>query len=314
MKKYIKYAPIFILGFIIMTSVSHAESLPTSTTSAPSTRQLIDNARNDTKNNIEQTKDIFKDQISKNKTNLNDTIQQGKDALKNLLPSKEDLKNLTPEQIAAIRQELDQKRVAIKNTIEQQRNQFKSEIELKKGEMQKNIDASKEKLKKDILKIKDDKKKETVQNIITKIADLNTKAVSNLNDLIDNIEDNLGKIEAQTNEEEAKGTDVTATRDLIIKAKTAISDDKAAIIIQSTKIYSANITTDSMLQGTMRKVKESLNTDIKVLREIVRTAHTLTKEAVMSLPQNSVEDQAKVDNNTNPKVEEGNTPTSNTTN
>ena len=199
-------------------------------------------------------------------------------------------------------------------SIDAQRAEFKKTFDLKKEEMKKGIEASREKLKTDILKIKDAKKQVTVQNIITKIADLNTRAVTNLDNLITNIEDNISKIEIKANEEEAKGTDMTNTRALIVKARASVSVAKAAILSQSTKIYTANITTENALQGTMRKVKESLNTDITTLREKVRTAHRLTKDAVMSLPQNIIDDQTKMDNGSNTKVEEGNTPVNNTTN
>lgn len=198
---------------------------------------------------------------------------------------KKDFRNNLAQERDTLRSDATATRDQIRNTLDLKKDEFKKEVELKREEIKTKIELAKETLKIKLAKIKDQKKRETVSNINDKIVELNKKATDNLTKSVSQIEGVLTRIEDRTNKEAAKGIDVTKTKEAIAKAKISIEDAKKAILVQTAKTYTINITTETALKSTMSVVKEKLNTDIKTLRDVVKKAHVAVKEAAVTLAQ-----------------------------
>ena len=82
-------------------------------------------------------------------------------------------------------------------------------------------------------------------------------------------------------------------------------------LIQSAKVYTATITTETALKGSMSTMKESLNADIKALRDKVKLAHKAVVDALLTLPKPTT--PVEVSNKTETSTEVNNKAVENTT-
>lgn len=298
MNKFTKYTSLIFVGTLLLTPMVYAEEVNVSNELRVQQKAEFKDLRTTEAKGVKNLRGEFNNNISQEKN----TLKEG------LVQKRAEIKNATDEQKNTLKIELQKKREEMLNTLQVKREEFKKELDTKKEEAKTKITAAREKLKTDLLKIKDDKKKETVQNIVDKIAELNTRAVNNLTELTSKIEGILAKVESRANEEKAKGVDTTATDEAIAKAKVSIADAKAAILAQSTKVYTTDITTDSALKGSMSKIREALNTDIKTLKDKIKLAHTAVKNAIITLP---MPPKPEVNADSNTKVETSTTTTTN---
>lgn len=262
MKKYIS---LIFIGVLLLSSIAYAEEVKVENTSQINTTTNL-------QLNNRQPLGVIRQELEDKKVEIKDQIKQV---------------------IEVKKTELGIKREEIKNIIEAKKEEFKKEMDLLQANLKGKITANKEKLKNDLLKIKDEKKKQTVENITSKIAELNTRAVTRLNELTDKMEEGLLRVEVRANDAETRGIDVTTTRTLITSAKATIVEAKTSILAQSEKIYTANITTEVTLKGEMKIIKESLNTDIKTLRDKVKSVHIAVQLAATTLAQTPRVDEDK---------------------
>lgn len=270
MQKYIKYSSLIFVGILAFASLAYAEE---TTTAVPPQNPSVTSPQpfGAIRKELKDKKMEIKDQ----KAELKDQAAQDKELFKKEMEAKKE----------EFKAQIEQSREDIKNAMEAKKAEFKKLVDAKKEELKAKADALREKIKTDLTKIRDEKKRQTTQNIIDKVAELNTKAVTNLNNLTDQIEEALLRIEARANAAEIKGIDVSKTKAEIVKAKALVVQVRALILTQSTKVYTTNITTDAALKNAMSRVKESLNGDIKVLRDKVKTLHEATRVAATTLAQ-----------------------------
>jgi len=293
MNKYLKYTSLILASFVLVAP-AYAEVAAIPPKPGQEARVEFKDLK---KNEIEGVKNT-REELKKGVMDTKNGLKEGIADTKNLLPT------VDREKIDALKKELEAKRGEMKTTMEAKRAEFKTLIDTKREGAKVKIEAAKEKLKTDLLKIKDEKKKETVTRITDKIVELNTKATDNLTANINKIDEILTRIKTQVATEKAKGTDVAASEASIVLADKSIADAKTAILAQSTKSYSAVITTETALQNAMSKIKDLFNADIKAVREKVQAAHVSVKNAMITLPK---VEAPKLIEGTNPTVEEGTT-------
>ncbi|MFA6386231.1 MAG: hypothetical protein WCW04_00460 [Candidatus Paceibacterota bacterium] len=336
MKKYIKYASLIFVGILLVSPVAYAEEneiedkpqiqpinapvpagadlkqppLGAIRNQIKENREDLKEKRVEVKDKIKEDKDVKKEELKQNREEFRNKIEEEREIKKDEFEkNREEFKNLSEADREAKKDEFEAKREELKklneadreakkNEFELKKEEFKKEMELNKEEQKAKMEANKEKFKADIAKIKDEKKQVTVEKIVAKIAELNTKAVNNLNEITDKIEESLLRIEARANDADTRGIDVASTRTLIEKAKSSITEVKALILAQSGKVYTANITTEAELKAAMSGIKESLNTDIKALRDQVKVVHENVKSAATTLAQTPKIDDDEEDTET----------------
>ncbi len=286
------------MGFALITSVARAED------TIVNPENSIESARNlrvDNRELINTTRGEFRNDIKQERGTLETNVKQNREDFKNtVVQERTTLKDTTTQNKEAVKNDIKIKREELQKTIASKKEDFKNSINQKREDAKSEIEASKEKLKTGLLKIKDERKKETIKKIATNVQELNTKSVNNLTESINKIEEILGKIEIKAHEEELRGIDVNPILNAIASSKVVINTAKDAITNQSGKVYTANITTETNLKIDMGALRESLNTDIKNVREKVKAAHTSVKNASILLLSKStkINEEIKVEGET----------------
>ncbi len=272
MKNKIKLMLTIFVAFLVATSFVNAEQVSTEAV-AEKSDSLMD------------VRVEHKQEVKTNREEVKNTIQNKQEDFKNIIgQKKEDIKNKIQENLKNI---TDQKKEEMKNLIQDRKDGFQNLINQKKGEVKTRLETAKAEFKASLIKIKDERKQKTVESIAIKIQDLNTKAVENLSDSINKLENVLFRIEARSEEYKTKGIDVSVTTDAIAKAKTAIEVAKQALVEQSGKVYTTKITTESLIKETMTTMKDGFLKDIQNLHEKVLVAHSATKNASVTLDHTS---------------------------
>lgn len=188
---------------------------------------------------------------------------------------------------ADMKAEVKDERMDNRDEIEASRKEFRKDMSAKMIEMKGKITTQRENFKKSLLKIKDEKKRATAENINVKVQDLNAKATDQFSASISRIENVLVNIEARINSSGVTGADVSAVTANNAVAVKAIADAKAAIVIQSGKIYTINVTDEKTLRAEAQKVRDALNTDLRAVNEKVKVAHNavrLSADMLVKIP------------------------------
>lgn len=145
------------------------------------------------------------------------------------------------------------------------------------------IERFKVELKEGLAKIKDEVKRKKVERVANSLPELNTKLTSEATVTVNKIEAVSVAVESRTNKAAAQNINVTAVRPLIATAKTAIADAKAAVTLQSTKVYSINITSDATVKTTLEAARTQMKTDIDAMNAKVKAARDAVKKATDAL-------------------------------
>lgn len=128
--------------------------------------------------------------------------------------------------------------------------------------------------------IKDQKKKAIVENIDTKIAQINTLKTKQMSNRLDQLNLVLSHISTQEAQLSSQGKDTSLLKVDITNATEAIDTAREALTSQSQKDYVIDITTEEKLGPSVRNTLKQFRTDLKSVytdivtaKEKVITAH-----------------------------------------
>ncbi|MDP3999654.1 MAG: hypothetical protein Q8P76_03635 [bacterium] len=166
-----------------------------------------------------------------------------------------------------------------KAQVEKLREDFKVRLESAKDQFETRRKAEQAELKVRLEKIKDVKKKEVVERLDNRFTELNQKLTNHWLAMVTRIENALTKVSARADKAATRGADVTVVRTTVEKAKTAIAAARVALQAQLAKTYPINVTTEDQLRSVVSEVRNTLNKDLKAVKELVQTAHKAVVEA-----------------------------------
>lgn len=170
-----------------------------------------------------------------------------------------------------------------KQALKSDREEFQQKVEAQKEELKTKREQEKAKLKTDLEKIKDARKKDTVTNLDQRFTDVNQKITAQWIEALNRMDDLLAKISSRSDKATLAGKDVATTIAAIAKAKADIATTRAAVVVQTGKSYTITVTTDSALKSAVAQVRDTLNNDLKVARDLMQAAKKAVSQAAGSL-------------------------------
>lgn len=173
---------------------------------------------------------------------------------------------------------IETKRVETNKILEQKRQEFQNQIKQERDVFKQQIEKNREALMLKIKNFKDEKKKTVAERVDLRLEEINKIQTDHFVAVLDQIEKVLGSIEIQADKMQANGQDVSKVRTAIDSAAKAIADARTAVVVQSKKTYTPTITSETTVQADLKKARESLNSDLKAVREVIKKSH----EAVVS--------------------------------
>lgn len=179
--------------------------------------------------------------------------------------------------------DIEMKRSKIIDTIRDNRKSFISELNAKRDSFKIKVEAEKKKLHQDLIKIKDEGKRTTVENINTKIHDLNIKVTDQFSSTVNRIDTVFANIQARLSIATSKGIDVSSVDQNNAKAIAAIADARAAISVQASKVYTISVTNDATLKASVKKVRDAFESDLKAVNKKVEAASKAVKDSSVAL-------------------------------
>ncbi|CAN5118761.1 hypothetical protein BH09PAT2_BH09PAT2_09610 [soil metagenome] len=163
--------------------------------------------------------------------------------------------------------------------IKQNREDLHASMEAKRKESMEKFQTQREEFKKELQVIKDEKKKSIIENIDTKLNELNTTHSDNLAQSLTQITDILGRLDEKIASKEASGIDTTEVKAASANAHTLIDSAAAAVTAQSARQYILDITDEAKLREDVKKTVQTFKTDITAVHEKVKAA----REAVVTV-------------------------------
>lgn len=292
--KRLKIAVAFL---VFASSVAVASAQTTNSGIAP-VKQEVQNVRED----IKVIRDNAAEAAKKARVELQQTTKAARQDLKaesdklranlqsELKTIKED-RSLTPEEAGAaaekVREEarsaLQQKAESLKEAITADREAFKTQLEAKKTEVKQKVEAEKSALQEKLKALKDERKKQTVLNVSDQLQKVNGEYLDKMTKVADNLSEVLRGISSRADKAALEGRDVSAIRADIAEAEAAITAARSFISVQAGKTYAIQVTTEANLKTDVSAARESLKTDLGIVKESVQKAREAVQKAATDL-------------------------------
>lgn len=172
------------------------------------------------------------------------------------------------------------KHEAIVKFVQSKQNDFNQEVEANKEEAKVKINARRLLFLRGLERVKNLKKRVSIENISNRIQVINTKVVDVFTRRINRLDFILASIESRTDKVAVNNIDVSAIRNTTTYAETAISNARASIANQATKVYTISITSESTAKATVEKVRDDLKENIKASQDLIKLAETKVRDSL----------------------------------
>lgn len=188
-----------------------------------------------------------------------------------------------------------EKRAELINKLKDEREAAKKHLEAVREEAKKAAEARQLELKDKIGKLHDEKKKQAATRLNEQLAHLNTQWTSHFNNVLDQLESILAKIEIRSQKAESNGGNVSTVKAAIETARAAIKTARDSIAVQAAKIYTVTFNSEDELKDAFKTVKEQLRTDLTGLRDgAVKDARKAAQDVFQVLRQIPKVDQEPI--------------------
>ncbi len=131
--------------------------------------------------------------------------------------------------------------------------------------------------------IRDEKRKQVVSNLNDKLGNREQKWCAHWSEVVDRLNDILGRVKTRRDKAKAAGKDVTSVNTAIAAADTAIASAKQIAAGQCAKTYAIQITTDANLGQSVKATISQFETDIKTVFAAMNAARDAVRLAIQSL-------------------------------
>lgn len=174
--------------------------------------------------------------------------------------------------------------------IRAQRNINSEEI---KKTIQEKLQEKKQVLTEKLKNIKDKVKARIVEKIYNNVSLLNGRLTKHYDDVLNNLEVILSKIENRANIAKDNGRNIVTVETAIIAAKNAILAGRTAVSAQREKVYSLEIKNDDTLKNDTKIIRQSFHDDLTKVFQFVSAARKATQDAAVKLAKIPKVDELK---------------------
>ncbi|MDP1706334.1 MAG: hypothetical protein Q8L36_00760 [bacterium] len=162
---------------------------------------------------------------------------------------------------------------------------IKQEFEAKREEAKTSFETKREALKEKLSIIKDEKKQEVVSRLNENINELNKKKTEEFSKVVAKLEGIWASIQKRASQVAQNGVEVGFISDTQIQINSLFSAAKDSLNQQAGKSYELNITTENNLKTDIGQVRQTLESDLKAVREKMGAIKELLYKTAIQLNQ-----------------------------
>ncbi len=162
-----------------------------------------------------------------------------------------------------------------KDLLQERRDKIKTQVQNKLSRLQNKLNT-----------FKDKTRAKTVERLNELLAKINENRTNHMNKQLENLQSILDRVEkrAQTNlTPEASASSQVA----IDEAQTAIDSAKEAVLEQAGMDYTVTVASESGVRSDVKKVRDSLHTDLTEVRRLIINAKQGVANAIRVVARNS---------------------------
>lgn len=150
----------------------------------------------------------------------------------------------------------------------------------RKEKIQDKIATREAALKTRLAAFKDKQKAQVVERINKSLNSINKKMTGQMLKHLERMASILTKLEARVNSAKPDVKNVTAAKEAIADAETAIDLATEAVSSQAEKDYTITVSSETKVKGDVQKVREQLHNDLKTVRQLVVEAKQAVAKAI----------------------------------
>ena len=170
-----------------------------------------------------------------------------------------------------------------REAMQQRRTEFDERVEQKREDLETRIEQKRAELKERLRRIRDENKRKIVERIDRQIDALNERLLKHFTGVLNKIEGILSRISDRADRAESNGSDVSSVRSAITATQDKISAARTAIINQTGKTYTIEVTGEERLKVDVGLVRQALHSDLTRVREVVKAARAAARDAATAL-------------------------------
>ena len=138
-------------------------------------------------------------------------------------------------------------------------------------------------MKAKINQFKDEKKKDVTVKVSENLNTVNKNAINRFTNNINELDKAVANIATRADKAVANNKDVSLVMVKISAAKSAIESARTAVTTQAGKIYSISVTSEIKVADDLKKSRDQLNSDLKVVQDTIKAAHDAVWAALVEL-------------------------------
>ncbi|TSC52027.1 MAG: hypothetical protein LiPW41_575 [Parcubacteria group bacterium LiPW_41] len=240
----------------------------------------VEATREAAKKEFEVTREATKKQIEATREATKKEADNAREAFKT---EKEQILKALPTNPQEAIKMLQERRDVFQKEIEAKKESFKATIEAKREETEKAITAKKEELKTKLNQFKDERKKQVTEKVNNSLNEVNKNSVNRFTNNINELDKVVVHITTRAEKASVAGKNVDSVMAAVQNAKTAIEVARGLVSAQAAKIYSVTVSTEVKVADDLKKSRDQLNADLKVIQEKIRAAHDVVWVALGEL-------------------------------
>lgn len=186
--------------------------------------------------------------------------------------------------VKGVREEVQVKREELKKQLGTNRDEAKKRLEAAREAAKEVAQVKRENLKKRLGEIKDERKKERAARLDEQMNRLNDRWTTHFTNVLNKLEDILGKIQVRADKAAALGKDISAVKTATDSAKAVIASARTAVETQAKKDYTITFTSEEQLRAAFKAAKDQLHKDLTALRDgAIKNARSKVQDAARAL-------------------------------
>jgi len=232
-------------------------------------KSRAESEREAAKKEIETTREIMKSQIEVTHEAAKKAAEMAREEFK--IEKEQIVKTLSTNPQEAVKM-LQDRREVFQKELELKKEELKINIDMLRANTEKAIAAKKEELKIKLNKFKDENKKQVTEKVNNSLNEVNKNSVNRFTNSLNELDKAIINITTRSEKAAIAGKDSTAVMTALQNAKIAIDAARTAITSQAGKVYSVTVTTEIKIGEDLKKSRDLLNADLKVVQNKIKVA------------------------------------------
>jgi hypothetical protein len=184
---------------------------------------------------------------------------------------------------ANTRDAIDKFKQANTEEMQKQMEEFRQRMEKMRDGRNASLEAKRKEFQEEIQQMRDARKKRALENIDTKMTDLNTKFTKNMLTGLEKLTEILADLEIKAHELKTAEVDTVAVDKAIVHAKAVIEEAKLLILDQASKDYVITMTGEDLLKVNAGATIQEMQKDLQTLRTKILEVKKSVSEAARQL-------------------------------